>query len=246
MEIYWLEQVAGDVPASDDWLSSSEQQVLASLRIPKRRSDWRLGRWTAKQAVAVRLQLPFGQQDLTAIEIQPDVSGAPEVVFLGRPAEISISLSHSDGTSACAIAEEGVAAGCDLEAIETRSEAFLSDYFTADEQRTIANLPLQLRELFTTLIWSAKESALKALRTGLRLDTRAVSVHWDDAPASAVSGPSSPWSRLCVRYQQLVFEGWWRHDGHFVRTVVSVPHSGPPVLLSPGLDLAAAPSGVRA
>ncbi len=34
--------------------------------------------------------------------------------------------------------QSGVELGCDLEVIEPRSEAFLSDYFTAEEQALVA------------------------------------------------------------------------------------------------------------
>ena len=57
MDVYWLEQVEGDVPPNDDWLSASEAACLARLRFAKRRADWRLGRWTAKCAVSEYLSL---------------------------------------------------------------------------------------------------------------------------------------------------------------------------------------------
>ena len=45
MDVYWYEQCAVDVPVADDWLSDSEKARVAAFRIPKRRADWRLGRW---------------------------------------------------------------------------------------------------------------------------------------------------------------------------------------------------------
>ena len=58
MDVYWLEQSEADVPTADDWLSENEVARLNSLRVAKRRADWRLGRWTAKCAVAASLKLP--------------------------------------------------------------------------------------------------------------------------------------------------------------------------------------------
>jgi len=57
-DVYWLEQTEADVPAEDDWLSEREAVRLGRMRIPKRRADWRLGRWTAKRALAACLKLP--------------------------------------------------------------------------------------------------------------------------------------------------------------------------------------------
>jgi len=53
-EIVWLSQEMNDLPKADDWLSESEKKVLASFRFPKRRNDWKLGRWTVKRAVSFR------------------------------------------------------------------------------------------------------------------------------------------------------------------------------------------------
>ena len=42
--------VPTEVPADDEWLTGAEHDVLAGLTMAKRRADWRLGRWTAKDA----------------------------------------------------------------------------------------------------------------------------------------------------------------------------------------------------
>jgi len=66
--------------------------------------------------------------------------------------------------------------GCDLEIIEPRADSFVADYFTAEEQKMVAGADATDRDLRVTLLWSAKESALKALGEGLRMDTRCVAV----------------------------------------------------------------------
>jgi 4'-phosphopantetheinyl transferase len=58
MDIYWLEQTEADLPAENQWLSAREMLRLARMRFAKRRTDWRLGRWTAKRALAASLNLP--------------------------------------------------------------------------------------------------------------------------------------------------------------------------------------------
>lgn len=52
MKLYLLVQQLEDVPADNHWLSARELAALDKLNIPKRRDDWRLGRWTAKRVAA--------------------------------------------------------------------------------------------------------------------------------------------------------------------------------------------------
>src|ERR1017187_9715151 len=104
MQVYWLEQTEGDVPLANDWLSARETICFNGLRFAKRRADWRLGRWTAKHAIASYLNLPDNSHDLAKIEIRPALSGAPEAFVANAPAPVTISISHRNGTALCAIA----------------------------------------------------------------------------------------------------------------------------------------------
>ena len=58
MNIFWLEETDADVPSENDWLTPSEVLRVNAMRFAKRRSDWRLGRWTANLALATYLQWP--------------------------------------------------------------------------------------------------------------------------------------------------------------------------------------------
>jgi 4'-phosphopantetheinyl transferase len=216
------------------------------LHIPKRRDDWRLGRWTAKRAVARVLDLPNGDRPDQNIEIPADPSGAPRVLLRRRPVALSISLSHRDGVAACAIARSTIPLGCDLELIEPRSDAFIADYFTKDEQKLIALQSKDKRDEIITVLWSAKESALKALRVGLTVDTRSVSVclgarHSESAekrdgkelhPLSSAC-PSPDWRPFQATFQnEQILYGWWSTSTSLVRTFASVESLGAPFILS--------------
>ncbi len=227
--MYWLEQTQGDVRDADDWLAPSEVASLQAMRFAKRRADWRLGRWTAKCAVAVRLGRPLTSHNLRCIELRAAECGAPDVFLDSWPAPLAISLSHRDGAAACLVAPSGVALGCDLETIEPRSDAFVADFFTAEEQSSVARAGAG-RDLTTALIWSAKESALKALRDGLRRDTRSVVV---SLGAAEIPAPPRQWRPLTVRYVGGgLAEGWWQHDAAVLRTAITAPPSAvPPALL---------------
>lgn len=226
MKLYWLEQVQADVPLENDWLSPWEIARLDRFRFPKRRADWRLGRWTAKQALAAALNLGWDDPALASIEIRPAASGAPEVFVANECAPVAISLSHREGCALCAMAPRGARVGCDLEAIEARSAAFIDDYFTADERDLIAAFQGHGRELTVSLLWSAKESALKALHEGLRLDTRAVIASFDSESLN-----SDGWGLLEVRYGKQLFTGWWQDGEHLIRTILADAPSNPPIRL---------------
>jgi len=236
VDAYWLEQTEGDVPVEDHWLSAREILCLGGLRFAKRRADWRLGRWTAKRALASYLNLPSDPHFLEDLEIQAAPSGAPEVFLFKERAAVTISLSHRAGTALCVVGLSGTILGCDLETVEKRGDRFVADFFTANEQTLIERTLVRERPLLVTLLWSAKESALKALHVGLRLDTASIDVSPAD-PAQrtedlgqnpfAVSRPAPApacWSPLRVRHAGAhVLFGWWRHADHLVRTVVLNP-----------------------
>ena len=220
LPVRWLEQASADVPAGTTWLSDGEEARWEQLRFAKRRADWRLGRWTAKCAVAACCGLRGEARTLRDIEIRAAACGAPEVYFLGEPAPLSLSLTHCDGHAVCFVAAAGVALGCDLERIEPRAPAFAADYFDGSELRLVNHVAAPARPRTITMIWSAKESALKALREGLRLDTRSVLVTIpDDAPLESAD---AAWQPLQVLHgEHGVFPGWWRTLGGCVLTIVA-------------------------
>ena len=216
MSVSWFERSNDAVPAHDDWLSPAELTCFAALRFPKRRADWLLGRWTAKCAVAavVDERLEFAD-----IEICAARSGAPTVLIRGDRGRVNISLSHRAGIACCAITLDAIAVGCDLEVVEPRSPAFVSDYFTADERAMIAGSGAAERSRLVALLWSAKESALKALGIGLRADTRSVSVTEPSSSRDLVTC-DMVWRRLAVKSGDGNLHGWWQCSGELVRTVV--------------------------
>jgi 4'-phosphopantetheinyl transferase len=246
-DVYWLEQCAAEVRTENDWLSAREASLLQGMHFAKRHDDWRLGRWTAKQALAFYFDVPPHPRALAAIEILPGDSGAPEVVFANRRPAVALSISHSSGLAMCAVAGCGISLGCDLELIEARSDNFVSDYFTPDEQELIASISQPDRPCAITLLWSAKESTLKALHVGLRADTRSVTIHLGELPhrtakesnahascSARVSGQCNIWQRLQSESSAQTFHGWWQCSGTLIRTLVSAPPPGLPIRATSG------------
>ena len=224
-DIFWLEQKCEDLPERNEWLATGELSVLDRLIFLKRRTEWRLGRWTAKSAFALAYGLPHRNDVLAGIEIRAAVSGMPEVFIFGDAAPVTISISHRSGAAICAIATNKIKLGCDIEIIEPRTSAFVEDYFTLEEQALVAGALPRDRSLLTTLLWSAKESALKALQLGLRADTRSVAVALADRSQES-------WSALDVcDGNGGSLNGWWREEDGLIRTVVAKPALNEPIPL---------------
>lgn len=230
-EVSWLLQHVSDVPATDDWLSPAEREVLARLWAPKRIRDWRLGRWTGKRALARGAAGALSEADLASLaraSIRAGESGSPRVFIDDREAEWAISLSHAGEYGMCTVAQRPAALGCDVESVGRRGEEFVVDWFTDTERRSVeAVAPGDNRSRAITLVWSAKESALKALGVGLRLDTREVEVE-----LSPDASDAGKWSPLVVCTSGRALHGWWRADDERVLTIVADPAPALPVALS--------------
>jgi 4'-phosphopantetheinyl transferase len=224
----WLSQGMTDVPADDSWLAPREAAYLARMRFPKRASEFRLGRWTAKRALALYLGRP-DSAELRGIVIDRAPDGAPAPFVDGRPAQASITMTDRADQAVVLVGPPELTLGCDLELVEPRSAAFVADYLTAGEQQRVAAAGAGERDLWANLVWCGKESALKVLRTGLRRSTLGVEVSFPDAPD--VDG----WLPLEVRsVEGTLFSGWWQRFSAFVLTLAaSAPFAPPRAFVEP-------------
>ncbi len=222
----------GSLPA---WLGPSERAHAARLLVPKRRADFLLGRWAAKELLADLVgDLEGVPPSLDAYEIVPGPQGAPVVRGPdGGRLPFGVSVSHSEGTAFCAAwpdPDDALAAGADLERIEPRSEAFVRDFFTGAEiaawEARGAGRP---RDALATALWSAKEAVLKALRLGLTVDTRCIDCDLSSEPAPAGVALPRPegdgWKRFAARLAPGTaggvadVTGFWREKEGFVLTL---------------------------
>lgn len=230
-EYRWLALGEDALPGDEQWLSPAEADVLSRLRYTKRRTEYLLRRLVTKHAVASVI----GTDDLARIEVRNKPSGAPIVCVEGDPVELGVSISDRAGWAVCVTCPRDVpAVGCDLELVEPRTPAFVADFLTPAEQRWVGNHPDH--DAAANLVWSAKESALKVLQTGLRRDTRSVEVTVGDPREDG-------WGALTVRaVEGTVFPGWWRRDGRFLLTTAAhEPHPPPAPLGDPAVLTVAAP-----
>jgi 4'-phosphopantetheinyl transferase len=182
----------GDPPAG--LLSDAEREVFGALRLPKRRADWLLGRQAVKQLCChylARRGQPTLPAELAVVNAQ---DGAPEVVGEGgHGLPFTVSLSHRAGMAVAALCPAAKAPlGIDLELCEPRGAGFAADFFTTEELDLVEQAPPTQRVRLETEVWSLKEAALKALRVGLRADTRSIRV---EPRRAATNGWGPLWSR---------------------------------------------------
>ena len=152
-------EVPEDVP---ERFQDEEISALSARGNEKRISERIAGRVAAKRAIVA---LSGASPEQVQIENLP--SGAPIAKVAGLPGP-QLSISHSHGHAVAMVRESGPL-GIDLEAIESRSPAFVSEWFSEKESALVGNDPR-----LQTLAWSAKEAVLKALGQGMALNPREI------------------------------------------------------------------------
>lgn len=239
-QMQWLVRGESQVSQGQQWLTGTEAARASRMRFTKRRTEYLLRRYAGKCAVAAAIGHAGDPASLGRIAILNRMTGAPYVEVDGRALGLDISLTDRAGWSVCLVGPDLGAVGVDLEIVERRSDGFVRDFLTPAERNLVtAAAGADGHDAAANLIWSAKESALKVLRTGLRADTRTVEVVLEDP--SDISSGAGQWRRLSVRSASGRFPGWWRRDGVFLLTVVAAGGlAEPPQVLPGSADLAQA------
>ncbi len=233
--IHWLIQTTAAHPdlargqASPGLLSAEETALFNGFKLLKRRQDWLLGRWTAKHLLQEVFRQEKGQPvALDSITILPGADGAPaarfDSPFNDRDLPITVSISHSHGSSLCAaVTRAEWPLGADIERIESRAANFAASFFTEEEQALIRRATPEMQDTLVTAVWSAKEAALKAIHEGLRVDTRSVNCQLElPTELPAVWKPFViQWKRNPSPGDPPQFRGWWMVTGHYVLTLVA-------------------------
>ena len=223
----WFSQGEPHLPHGLAWLSPAERVHHDRMRYSKRRVEFLVARWTAKQAVVHAQGRHPGEVRWDRVEIGHAPDGAPVPHVDGQPWDRRLSMTDRAGWAVTVVSPDQTEVGCDLELVEARSPAFVADWFTPHEQRFVAGATDDdARFLRANLVWSAKESALKVLRTGLRRDTRSVEVRCE----ADRGGDGGRWSPLTVTaVEGATFPGWWCRLGDFVLTFAAAAAMSEPV-----------------
>ena len=223
----WLARGEPHLPPTTDWLTDYEARRASSMRFTKRRTEYLVRRLTAKHAVLTTLGWEADVSTLARVAVPNRLTGAPYVEVDGEPLGLDVSLTDRAGWGVCLVGSDLGAVGCDVEIVEPRSDGFVRDFLTPAEQQVVTGASDdEGRMLLANLFWSAKESALKVLRTGLRRDTRSVEVRLADPDQRA----DGVWSPLEVSSRQpdaeTRFPGWWLREGVWLLSVCYA-ESGP-------------------
>lgn len=232
--ILWHASGIAEVPDGSAWMDDVEAHRFARMRYAKRLSEARLGRWTAKQTVTRALDRDASHASLASVIVRNAADGAPELFVDEEPETYTIAMTDRADWAVTALRQGPERIGCDLELVEPRSSRFVSDFFTPAEVRQVE---AGHHNLLANLIWSAKESSLKVLRTGLRRDTRTVEVTLEQ-------GDDSTWTPFTVAVDRgpIRHHGWWIRYGEFVLTVAAeVPVDPPKSLVEPSPLASATP-----
>ncbi len=142
-------------------LHPNELAQYERLSMPRRKTSFLLGRYAAKQALAVLLREP----EYTKIEIAPGVFTQPIVKF-PTPEPVGVSITHA-GELACALAFPQIhPMALDVERLDGNNLDAMKSQMVPEELNTEA-LP-QLSELVRcTVVWTAKEALSKVLKCGM-------------------------------------------------------------------------------
>ena len=173
-----------------DILHPHELAQYEKFIAPRRQTSFLLGRYVAKQALAVLLHEPV----YTNIEIAPGVFTQP-IVKYPTPEPVGVSITHA-GDLACALAFPQIhPMAIDVEWLEAKNLEAMKSQILPEELHSEA-LP-QLPELVRcTVIWTAKEALSKVLKCGMMC-------------------PFSILETVELRQDAACYVGYFRHFGQY-------------------------------
>lgn len=147
---------------NQSFLHPKELEYFATLLYEKRQSDYLLGHFTAKQAIA-RYERGLS---LSQILIDSGIFHFPVIVSPGKD-KIQMSNSHTKQVCVAIAFSETHPMAIDIEAIDESRISAIETQVTAQEKNLIGSLNNVSNEILYTLFWTIKESLSKVLHTGL-------------------------------------------------------------------------------
>ncbi len=167
----------------------AETQALAAFLSPARRE--KIAR--ARRDVDKRLLLAAGLTLDFALRAHGlcEKDAAIALGEYGKPRladrdDLHFSLSHSGSVALCAISDNEL--GADVEAPRAIRDALLRRVCTEEEYAALSACAPEEKETLFLRLWTAKESFLKYLGTGLTRDARSFFVLKDGAPVPPEDG----------------------------------------------------------
>ncbi len=149
-----LQNIAGN-------LHINELAKFESLKFEKGQRSYLIGRYAAKQAIAVLTN----ESDLRNIVIEQGVFNQP-IVKLPCSHNFQTSISHCNDIGVAVAFQEAYPMGIDVEGISIRNRDVMESQLTEREKKMFRSTPCSYDE-FLARIWTGKEALSKILKTGL-------------------------------------------------------------------------------
>lgn len=140
-------------------LSDSERRLCEGFASESRKASFVAGRVCAKGALGQLMSV----SSFAEIDIQTGVLGQP-VVFYIPQCGYQVSISHTKGRAIAIAYSESHPMAVDIEQLRASSEHAIVKYITSEEVVLASSLS---EPWIYLLMWSARESVSKVLRTGL-------------------------------------------------------------------------------
>ena len=147
--------------ARSDYLHPREIDFLHQAGVRKRQADYLRGRYAAKRALAALKP----SRRLPSIEVNAGIFGQPVVRGSGIE-NLQVSIAHSAGCAVALAFDEGHPMAVDIQGYEDARIDVISQQCDANEWAAMARARLE-RGPAMIMLWAAKESLAKVLRTGL-------------------------------------------------------------------------------
>ncbi len=161
-----------------DALADVERDRLAGFGSAKRRREFALGRDTVRHLLAEQLAVAP-----SVVPLCVAADGAPEVGGTGRYLSIAHGSTETHTVAAAATSPRPV--GVDLEVVRPRRADLYRFILHPDEVGVLGAVPHE-HDAAQVLLWTLKEAALKAMRTGFRVSPKALRFAAPPADGSAV------------------------------------------------------------
>ena len=180
LRLYYAELSGLSLDAPEAPLSDYRKARLRSLRDPLKR----------RQSLGAELLLRRALNDCGKIPDAPlQIVQSPE----GKPyladSALHFSLSHSGPFCACALADYPI--GLDLERQRAYRPTLARRCFTPEEQAVLSAAACQ--DYAFTMLWTLKESCLKASGRGLRQSMRELPIRFDPEAGTAERDDARLW-----------------------------------------------------
>ncbi len=142
-------------------LHPRERAYYDTLNFEKRKKTFLLGRYSVKQAVGALV----GEGNLQMILVRQGVFNQP-VTLNVRDQLVNVSITHCDDIGAAVAFPEAHPMGIDVEKVDAKKNDVFETQITNREKELIRTIQHSYDSMLT-LLWTAKESLSKVLKTGM-------------------------------------------------------------------------------